>query len=144
VGPADSLHELRAEMCKGLEEAGIEVEDDHHEVATAGQCEGGTKVDALVKKADEGRTLKYSGRNVGDRYGKTATVIPQPIVGDNRSGMHVHQPLGKDGKNLFSGDGYGGLSQLALWYIGGIFKHAKAINAFANSGTNSYKRLVPG
>ncbi|TYT26360.1 type I glutamate--ammonia ligase [Luteimonas viscosa] len=144
VPPTDSLHDLRAEMVKTLEQIGIEVEVHHHEVATAGQCEIGTKFNSLVKKADELLATKYVIRNVAFRNGKTATFMPKPIVGDNGSGMHVHQSLAKGGQNLFSGDGYGGLSQMALWYIGGIFKHARAINAFANSGTNSYKRLVPG
>lgn len=144
VPPTDSLHDLRAEMVKTLEQIGIETEVHHHEVATAGQCEIGTKFNSLVKKADELLATKYVIRNVAFRNGKTATFMPKPIVGDNGSGMHVHQSLAKGGQNLFSGDGYGGLSQMALWYIGGIFKHARAINAFANSGTNSYKRLVPG
>ena len=123
VPPTDTLHDLRAEMCKTLEQVGIEVEVQHHEVATAGQCEIGTKFSTLVQKADELLRMKYVIKNVAHRNGKTVTFMPKPIVGDNGSGMHVHQSLSKGGANLFSGDGYGGLSQLALWYIGGIFKH---------------------
>jgi glutamine synthetase len=144
VAPLDSLHDIRAEMCKTLAAVGQEVEVHHHEVANAGQCEIGVKFNTLVKKADELTTLKYVIKNVAHRNGKTATFMPKPIVGDNGSGMHVHQSLAKGGTNLFNGDGYGGLSQTALWYIGGIFKHARALNAFCNSTTNSYKRLVPG
>jgi len=144
VAPRDGLHELRAEMCKVLTQIGIEVEVHHHEVGNAGQCEIGVRFNSLLTMADKLMMMKYVIKNVAYRNGKTATFMPKPIVGDNGSGMHVHQSLFKDGQNLFSGDGYGGLSQLALWYIGGIFKHARAINAFANASTNSYKRLVPG
>ena len=141
--PTDTLHDLRAEMVKTLEAIGIEVEVHHHEVANAGQCEIGVRFNSLVKKADEMMALKHVVRNVAHRNGKTATFMPKPLVGDNGSGMHVHQSLFREGQNLFAGEGYGGVSQLALYYIGGVFKHARAINAFTNSTTNSYKRLVP-
>src|SRR5512139_3239289 len=144
VSPVDTLGDLRADMCKVLESLGQVVEVHHHEVANAGQCEIGVKFNTLVKKADELITMKYVVKNVAHQNGKTVTFMSKPIVGDNGSCMHVHESLTKGGENLFAGDLYGGLSQTALWYIGGIFKHAKAINAFANSGTNSYKRLVPG
>lgn len=131
-------------MCLTLEEMGVPVEVHHHEVATAGQCEIGTQFDTLVSRADKNQITKYVVQNVAHAYGKTATFMPKPLVGDNGSGMHVHQSLSKDGQNIFAGDKYAGLSDTALYYIGGIIKHARSLNALTNPSTNSYKRLVPG
>jgi glutamine synthetase len=144
VPPVDSLNDLRAAMCLAMEEMGVSSEVHHHEVATAGQCEIGTKFDSLVRRADMNQIMKYCIWNVAHAYGKTVTFMPKPLVGDNGNGMHVHQSLAKDGQNVFMGDKYGGMSELGLYYIGGIIKHARALNALTNASTNSYKRLVPG
>ena len=144
VPPVDSLHDLRGAMCDAMEEMGVPVEVHHHEVATAGQCEIGTRFSTLVQRADWVQIQKYATWNVAHAYGKTVTFMPKPMVGDNGSGMHVHQSLAKGGVNIFAGDQYAGLSETALYYIGGIIKHARALNAFCNASTNSYKRLVPG
>jgi len=143
VPPADTLQDIRNAMCLALEQQGVEVEVHHHEVAAPGQCEIGTVFNSLVKRADWTQILKYTVWMTAASYGKTATFMPKPVVGDNGSGMHVHQSVWKDGQNLFAGNGYAGLSDFALYYIGGIIKHARALNAITNPGTNSYKRLVP-
>ena len=144
VPPVDSLQDVRSAMCLAMADMNLEVEVHHHEVGTAGQGEIGTRFDTLVAKADQLQVYKYCVHNVAHNFGLTATFMPKPLVGDNGNGMHVHQSIFKGDNNVFSGDEYGGLSDNALYYIGGIFKHARALNAFTNASTNSYKRLVPG
>ena len=142
--PSDTLMDIRSEMILHMIEAGIDIECHHHEVATGGQCEIDMRFDRIVSMGDKLMKYKYIVKNVAARHGKTACFMPKPIFGDNGSGMHTHLSLWKDGKPLFAGDGYAGLSELALYAIGGILKHARAICAFTNPTTNSYKRLVPG
>ena len=144
VPPVDSLQDIRSTMCLALEDLGLPVEVHHHEVATAGQCEIGVRFNSLTRKADEVQLLKYAVMQTAHQFGKTATFMPKPLVGDNGNGMHVHQSVIKGGNNVFTGDGYGGLSEAGMYYIGGILKHARALNAFTNPATNSYKRLVKG
>ena len=142
--PTDSMVDLRNEMMTVLQEVGLHIECGHHEVATGGQIEIDMRFDSLLNMGDNLQWFKYILKNVAFRNGKTLTFMPKPLFGDNGSGMHCHQSLWKEGKNLFAGDGYGGLSKMAMYYIGGIMKHAKALCAFTNPTTNSYKRLVPG
>ncbi len=144
VSPTDTLQDLRNEMCLEMERAGIQIERQHHEVATAGQAEIDLRYDTLKSMGDKMMYYKYIVRNVAYRHGKTVTFMPKPLFGDNGSGMHTHQSLWKDGKPLFAGNGYAGLSEIALFYIGGIIKHARALTAICNPTTNSFKRLVPG
>ncbi len=144
VAPTDSHQDIRTEMCRVMADVGIQVERQHHEVATAGQAEIDFRFNTLVKTADDLMWFKYIIKNVAWRHGKTATFMPKPLYGDNGSGMHTHQSLWKTGRPLFAGDGYAGLSETALYYIGGMLKHARALAALCNPTTNSYKRLVPG
>lgn len=144
VAPTDTQQDIRTEMILEMEKLGIEVEKHHHEVATAGQGEIDIKYDTLLNTADKMMWYKYVLKNVAKRHNKTVTFMPKPLFGDNGTGMHTHQSIWKDGKPTFAGDKYAGISQTALWYIGGIIKHAPALVAFTNPTTNSYKRLVPG
>src|SRR5450432_4342263 len=144
VPPTDHYQDLRSEMVATMVKCGLVIECHHHEVATGGQCEIDQKFDTLVKSADNMMLYKYVIRNVANQYGKTVTFMPKPLFGDNGSGMHVHQSIWRDGKPLFAGDGYAGLSEMALHYIGGLLKHARSLSAIIAPTTNSYKRLVPG
>lgn len=144
VAPTDTQQDIRSEMILEMEKAGIQIEKHHHEVATAGQAEIDIRFDSLVRTADKMMMYKYIVKNVARRHGKTATFMPKPLFGDNGSGMHSHQSIWKDGKPLFAGKEYAGVSQMCLHYIGGILKHAPALAAFTNPTTNSYKRLTPG
>jgi glutamine synthetase len=144
VPPTDKLQDVRTEMVLTLQKLGIRVEAHHHEVATAGQAEIDMRFTNLVRMADQVMIYKYVARNVAKRRGLTVTFMPKPLFGDNGSGMHTHQSIWRDGQPLFAGDGYAGLSQLGLNYIGGVLKHSRACAAFTNPTTNSYKRLTPG
>ena len=144
VAPTDHYQDLRTEMTMTMQNCGLVVECHHHEVATGGQTEIDLKFDSLIRSADAMMLYKYIVKNVANQYGKTVTFMPKPLFQDNGSGMHTHQSLWKDGKPLFAGDGYAGLSQMALWYIGGLIKHGPALSALIAPTTNSYKRLVPG
>jgi len=144
VAPHDTQQDLRTEMCLVMEELGIKIERQHHEVATGGQAEIDFRFDTLVRTADNMMLYKYVIKNVARRHGKTVCLMPKPLFGDNGSGMHTHQSLWKNGRPLFAGKEYAGLSQMALYYIGGILKHAKALCAICSPTTNSFKRLVPG
>lgn len=144
VPPTDHYQDLRTEMVLTMQRCGLEVECHHHEVATGGQTEIDVKFDTLLASADSMMLYKYIVKNVANQYGKTVTFMPKPIFGDNGSGMHTHQSLWREGKALFAGAGYAGLSQMALWYIGGLIKHGPALSAIIAPTTNSYKRLVPG
>jgi glutamine synthetase len=144
VPPTDHYQDLRTEMALTMQSCGLVVECHHHEVATGGQTEIDLKFDSLIRSADGMMLYKYIAKNVANQYGKTVTFMPKPLFQDNGSGMHTHQSLWKEGKPLFAGDGYAGLSQLALWYIGGLIKHGPALSAIIAPTTNSYKRLVPG
>lgn len=144
VAPTDTFQDIRTEMLLTMAKCGVPIEKHHHEVATGGQCELGFRFGTLIEAADNLMTYKYVIKNVAKKYGRSVTFMPKPIFNDNGSGMHTHQSIWKDGQPLFAGDKYAGFSEMGLWYIGGILKHAPALLAFTNPSTNSYKRLVPG
>ena len=144
VAPTDIFQDIRSEMLLTMGKCGVPIEKHHHEVASGGQCELGIRFAPLVHAADYVMTYKYVVKNVAKKYGKTATFMPKPLFGDNGTGMHSHMSIWKDGQPLFAGDKYAGLSEMALYFIGGLIKHAPSILAFSNPTINSYKRLVPG